>query len=39
MIIVEINETGISLSKIASDMPMLAKAISKKAGTLGFFLN
>jgi hypothetical protein len=33
MIYVEVNETGVSLSKVASDMPMLAKAILKKAVT------
>ena len=36
MICVEVTETGVSLSKVASDMPRLAKAILKKPGTLGF---
>jgi hypothetical protein len=31
MIIVEVTEIGVSLSKVASDMPRLAKAILKKA--------
>ena len=31
MISVEVTETGVSLSKVASDMPRLAKAILKKA--------
>ena len=31
MIIVEVTETGVSLSKVASDMPTLAKTILKKA--------
>ncbi len=33
MISVEVTETGVSLSKVASDMPRLAKAILKKAVT------
>lgn len=31
MITVEVTETGVSLSKVASDMPKLAKTILKKA--------
>ena len=31
MIIVEVTETGVSLSKVASDMPKLAKTMLKKA--------
>jgi hypothetical protein len=31
MICVEVTETGVSLSKVASDMPELAKSILKKA--------
>jgi hypothetical protein len=31
MIIVEVNEVGVSLSKVASDMPKLAKTMLKKA--------
>ncbi|MDT8782528.1 MAG: HK97 gp10 family phage protein [Candidatus Bathyarchaeota archaeon] len=31
MISVEVTETGVSLSKVASDMPVLAKAILEKA--------
>ena len=33
MITVEVTEIGVSLSKVASDMPRLAKAILKKAFT------
>ena len=33
MICVEVTETGVSLNKVASDMPRLAKAILKKAAT------
>ena len=33
MISIEVTETGVSLSKAASDMPRLAKAILKKATT------
>jgi len=31
MIVVEVTETGVSLGKVASDMPKLAKTILKKA--------
>jgi len=31
VICVEVTETGVSLSKVASDMPRLAKVILKKA--------
>lgn len=31
MIVVEVTETGVSLNKVASDMPKLAKAILKKS--------
>jgi len=30
MISIEVTETGVSLSKVASDMPRLAKTILKK---------
>ena len=33
MISVEVTETGVSLSKVTSDMPRFAKAILKKAVT------
>ena len=33
MISVEVTETGVSLGKVASDMPRLAKAILKKVVT------